>query len=386
MQETNKEDNWSPDQCSFIQIYYDCKTIISLFKSMRDNSIACMELIPYISLFCWEAISFLENIGIKINIKENETISLKDVRLKLKIFERKYSKAKNMILNCDYLQDYIFKNKLKYDFMKKWNFYYNLGIIFDEDKNIVGNSQYGYYIFQDSKLLKKKLDYIKKLIDTNEIKYDYVPKEYIEYGKYCGEIMGSILGCFKILNITDIHIKTNKINTKMRYKDFNTNKLYKNKEEKTLALYLLHILTFVNSTIKILSKCENDDYGWWLRIYYITYYYAIERLEDIKNHSENNIENIELLKMLNKIDFDNSLINTDFRNCMMHYGLVDKENNFLIKRNKLNLEIPMMGLVESCFGDLNYFELKKIIKEKLENISLGIDAILNINKSKLNMF
>ena len=90
MQETNKEDNWSPDQCSFIQIYYDCKTIISLFKSMRDNSIACMELIPYISLFCWEAISFLENIGIKINIKENETISLKDVRLKLKNFEREY--------------------------------------------------------------------------------------------------------------------------------------------------------------------------------------------------------------------------------------------------------------------------------------------------------
>ena len=387
MQENNIKNDLSPNQCSFIQIYYDCKTIISLFDSIRDNSIACMALIPYISLFCWEAIAFLKKIGIKINIEENETFSLKDVRLKLKIFENEYSKAKNMILNCDYLQDYIFKNKLKSNLKKDWNIYYNLGIIFDEKKDIVGNSQYGYYIFQDTKLLKKKLAYIKKLVDTREIKYDYVPEEYLEYGKYCGEIIGSISNCFEILNITNIHIKTNEVNIKMKYKDFNTNKLYKSKEEKALTLYLLHILTFINSTIKMLSRCEKDDCGWWLRVYYIAYYYTIKRLEDIKNQLENNnTENIELMKMLNRLDFDNSLINTEFRNCMMHYGLVDKENNFLINSNTFNLNIPMFGLVESCFDNLNYFELKKIIKEKLENISTEIDVVLNIDKSKLDIF
>ena len=45
-----------------------------------------------------------------------------------------------------------------------------------------------------------------------------------------------------------------------------------------------------------------------------------------------------------------------------------------------------MGLVESCFNNINYFELKKNIKEELENISQVIDNILNINKSNLKKF
>ena len=40
-----------------------------------------------------------------------------------------------------------------------------------------------------------------------------------------------------------------------------------------MSLYLLHILTFINSTIRLLGECEKDDTGWWLRIYYIAYYY-----------------------------------------------------------------------------------------------------------------
>ena len=130
-----------------------------------------------------------------------------------------------------------------------------------------------------------------------------------------------------------------------------------------------------------------DDTGWWLRIYYIAYYYAIERLEDIKNHIENNeIDNLNLKKLLTQINLNKSFMNTEFRNCMMHYGLINKENKFLIEEQKFNLNIPMMGLVESCFNNINYFELKKNIKEELENISQVIDNILNINKSNLKKF
>lgn len=129
----------TPEECSFVQIYYDCKTIKSLFYAIKENYIAGITLIIYMSLFCWEALDFLKKIGIDFNVKENDTFTLTDVRLKLKIFENKYSKAKNMILNCDYLQDYIFKNKLKFDFMKAWNIHYNLGIMFNDKKEIVGN-------------------------------------------------------------------------------------------------------------------------------------------------------------------------------------------------------------------------------------------------------
>ena len=154
-----------------------------------------------------------------------------------------------------------------------------------------------------------------------------------------------------------------------------------------MSLYLLHILTFINSTIRLLGECEKDDTGWWLRIYYIAYYYAIERLEDIKNHIKNNeIDNLNFKKLLTRITVNKSFMNSEFRNCMMHYGLINKESKFLIKEQKFDLDIPLMGLVESCFDNVNYFELKKYIKDELENISQTIDNILNINKSSLKKF
>lgn len=377
----------TPQECSIIQIYYDCKTIKSLYNSIKENYIAGIALIPYMSLFCWEALDFFKKLGVDFNIKENDTFTLTDVRLKLKIFENKYSKAKNMILNCDYLQDYIFKNKLKFDFIKDWNIHYNLGIMFNEKKEIVGNSQYGYYIFQDNKLLKRKIEYVKSLVDTSNIIYKFEPEAYIGYGKYIGEIVGSFLNFFQELNVQNINIKTNKANIDMFYKDFNSNKLYKSEDDKIISLYLLHILTFINSTIRLLGECEKDDTGWWLRIYYIAYYYAIERLEDIKNHIENNeIDNLKFKKLLTRITVNKSFMNSEFRNCMMHYGLINKESKFLIKEQKFDLDIPLMGLVESCFDNVNYFELKKYIKDELENISQTIDNILNINKSSLKKF
>ena len=377
----------TPQECSIIQIYYDCKTIKSLYNSIKENYIAGIALIPYMSLFCWEALDLFKKLGVDFNIKENDTFTLTDVRLKLKIFENKYSKAKNMILNCDYLQDYIFKNKLKFDFIKDWNIHYNLGIMFNEKKEIVGNSQYGYYIFQDNKLLKRKIEYVKSLVDTSNIIYKFEPEAYIGYGKYIGEIVGSFLNFFQELNVQNINIKTNKANIDMFYKDFNSNKLYKSEDDKIISLYLLHILTFINSTIRLLGECEKDDTGWWLRIYYIAYYYAIERLEDIKNHIENNeIDNLKFKKLLTRITVNKSFMNSEFRNCMMHYGLINKESKFLIKEQKFDLDIPLMGLVESCFDNVNYFELKKYIKDELENISKKIDNILNINKSSLKKF
>ena len=377
----------TPQECSIIQIYYDCKTIKSLYNSIKENYIAGIALIPYMSLFCWEALDLFKKLGVDFNIKENDTFTLTDVRLKLKIFENKYSKAKNMILNCDYLQDYIFKNKLKFDFIKDWNIHYNLGIMFNEKKEIVGNSQYGYYIFQDNKLLKRKIEYVKSLVDTSNIIYKFEPEAYIGYGKYIGEIVGSFLNFFQELNVQNINIKTNKANIDMFYKDFNSNKLYKSEDDKIISLYLLHILTFINSTIRLLGECEKDDTGWWLRIYYIAYYYAIERLEDIKNHIEKNeIDNLKFKKLLTRITVNKSFMNSEFRNCMMHYGLINKESKFLIKEQKFDLDIPLMGLVESCFDNVNYFELKKYIKDELENISQTIDNILNINKSSLKKF
>lgn len=60
-----------------------------------------------------------------------------------------------MLLNIDYLQDQIFKNKLRFGFMKNWNIHFDLGVYADKDNHVVGNTQYNYYLLQDNRFLKK---------------------------------------------------------------------------------------------------------------------------------------------------------------------------------------------------------------------------------------
>jgi len=142
-------------------IYDDSKTLLSLIHNISMNPIVAAQIMPFMSLFCAEAFAFCENHDIALSIPSAVGISANDIRMKLKLFEDKYSKTKKIVSNCDYLQDYIFRNQLRFGFMKNWNIHYNLGVFFDSDDNIVGNSQLGYYIYQDNELLKKKIEDVK---------------------------------------------------------------------------------------------------------------------------------------------------------------------------------------------------------------------------------
>ncbi len=68
--------------------------------------------------------------------------------------------------------------------------------------------------------------------------------------------------------------------------------------------------------------------------------------------------------MLESIDCTNSnnLRKTDFRKCMMHFELKDKDGNSLIAEKNFDLAIPFCGLVETQ------------LYEKL-NIYLGFDLL-----------
>ena len=365
--------NMKQSDFAFLQIGYDSEMIIKLLNELKNKPIESVEIIPFISLFCWEATEFFKKYDINFEMSDNKTLSLQDIRLKTKLFENKYSKAKKMILNCDYLQDYIFKHQLKFKFMYDWNIHYNLGIFVDKYGNIVGNSQYGYYIFQDDKLLKKKIIDIEKLDNTKELKYEFKPKEYFEYGEFCGKIIARINNFFK-----DINVKTtvNSISSNLFYKDLNTNKHLKtfNKDDKgkALTLYLIHILSTINSVIKLLKKYEKTDYK------------TTAKLDD-KNM--NGILNHKMRKFYSIINInDKELMNMEFRNCMMHYDLIDKNNKFLIKDEYLNVNIPLFGLVESCFGGIKYDELKSKTLEKLNLLSTEIQKLLDLNISNPIIF
>ena len=123
-----------------------------------------------------------------------------------------------------------------------------------------------------------------------------------------GKLQDGISNFFK-----DFNIKVNKVNKRLYYRDFNTNKhfknLYKNDEGKALTLYLLHILSTINSVIRIFKEYEKDDYGWWMRIYYITYYYAMERLKDIKNHIDmNSLSDVKSTKFYSSVNVSESML------------------------------------------------------------------------------
>ena len=104
--------NMRQSDFAFLQIGYDSEMIIRLLNELKNKPIESVEIIPFISLFCWEATELFKKYDINFEMPDNKTFSLQDIRLKTKLFENKYSRAKKMILNCDYLQDYIFKHKL----------------------------------------------------------------------------------------------------------------------------------------------------------------------------------------------------------------------------------------------------------------------------------
>lgn len=141
-------------QLSILQMCYDSNELINLMRKLKHDSISSIFLVPYYSLFCIESLGTLKNYGFDISSDYNCPYNQKNIRAKLKCFEEKYNKSINIVRNCDFIQDYIFKNKLKCTLLKEHNMYYNIGIFIYNNK-IIGNSQYAYYIFQDSKSLKK---------------------------------------------------------------------------------------------------------------------------------------------------------------------------------------------------------------------------------------
>ena len=111
---------------SLLQIKYDCETVYSLVKSLQQDGITGFGIIPYFTLTAANILEMLSSNEIKLEIPYSARI--KDIRMKLKIFEDGYSKSKRMLLAIDYLQNEIFKNRLTFSFMKSWNIHYNLEI------------------------------------------------------------------------------------------------------------------------------------------------------------------------------------------------------------------------------------------------------------------
>ena len=108
-----------------------------------------MQMIPYTALLCYEAMDYLKKHDPSIEIKQTSRYSIKDIRQKAKFFDLSVNKLIQSINNVDAMQNEDFVNLMKYPQLGYWNLHTNLGIYYDDNKHIVGNTHYAYYIFQD---------------------------------------------------------------------------------------------------------------------------------------------------------------------------------------------------------------------------------------------
>ena len=316
------------------------------------------QLVPYSALFCYEVIGYLNKNGADIDIEQTSKYSIKDIRQKAKFFDLSINKLLQSIENIDELQNDYFVNSMKYPQFGYWNIHTNLGICFDDQKNIVSNTHYAFYLFQDEKMISKPKDEMSgNDLDGEEIK---------AFAYDMGRIIGSIsdgLTCISDFMTADVFID----NIRLHTQDFNTNRCTTDNEKyKIIRLFLLHVLSSIGFILYVLKKIIIRDSGLLLRFEYITYHYALIRLEGILNYCRKISADSKLISLLESFDYNNTnnLRKTEFRNCMMHFGLKDANGSPLIAEDKLNLSLPFCGLVESQFG-LSYTEYKSQIEVAL---------------------
>ena len=120
-----------------------------------------------------------------------------------------------------------------------------------------------------------------------------------------------------------------------------------------------------------------------LRLEYITYHFAILRLDGISNYCKQKpdaVNDTKLTAMLDSIDFSDikGLRKTDFRNCMMHFGLKSKEGTPYIDANSIDLAKPFCGLVESQFGK-SYEDYQTLIEAELTEMYNRISNYLDFD-------
>lgn len=334
------------------------------------------QMVPYSALFCYEAMTYFKKHDPSVNIAQTSKYSIEDIRQKAKLFDLSVNKLIQSVNKVDTMQDEYFKNLMRYPQLGYWNLHTNLGIYYDADKHIVGNTHYAYYIFQDEKSISKP--------QIEKSSFELKGQEIEAFGYDMGVIIGNISSG---LSENSDFIESDVIpkGANFLYQDFNTNKCTTNGNEKykSIRLFLLHTLSSIGFILYCLKKKIIRDTGLLLRLEYITYHYALKRIDGIVKYCKMNpheISDANLTQMLESIDCTNSknLRNTNFRNCMLHFELKDKDGNALISKEKFNLAVPFCGLVETQFN-LSYIEYQALVEKELVYLYDTINEYLGFN-------
>ncbi len=337
-----------------------------------------VQMVPYSALFCYEVSQYLKDHGHTIELEQTGRYSIKDIRQKAKFFDLSVNKLLQSVENVDELQNDYFVQMMKFPELGPWNVHTNLGIYYDSERHIVGNTHYAYYVFQDEKMISQP----KEAMSGHEL----IGEEIKAFGYDMGRIIGSISD--GLSQISDFMVADFDVSSlKLFSQDFNTKRCVTvgNDKYKVIRLFLLHILSSIGFMLYVLKKSIIRDSGLLLRLEYITYHFALLRLDGISNYCKQNskeVNDTKLTELLGGIDYTDAkgLRKSEFRNCMMHFGLKAKDGSSLIDSANVDLAKPFCGLIESQFGK-SYEEYQSNIEAELESIFDKVSKYLDFDLS-----
>lgn len=333
--------------CSLKLIKNDCDTYLKLFETNRD-AVLSMCILPYLALMCVEAQNF---VGTDFFDEPYNKI-FHDMRNSLKRFMDRYGKTTKLFGGIDISQNNYFIQMLRFKVLGKINVHLNLGIYLDESLNIIGNTHQ-----------------LASLFDFKKIPGNDDEEKMMNIGYQLGSVISSIS------NGLEQHLPTESIGIlnemhSVYYIDINTNKkdaFWNNNYSKDKRLYFLHLISFIGFINNTLSKILPQENLWLLRLRYIACYYCICGLNKLATKVDATVgEEIRAL-----IDGSADCSDSRFRGCMMHYSFTDKQG-FCIDEQYFDLNIPLYGLIETCFNGLTFDEYNN----KLISLCTDIETLL----------
>lgn len=371
------------------QTKHDCESIFQLLPFFSAYPELSYGFVPYFSLFSVSVLDFFNKYRDYIDTEETQRIDqtrIKDIRAKLKVFEPGYVKTRKLLLNVDYIQEQDFRRRNQLYSLVHNKQFPNISIHVDDKVRVIGNSQYDYYLMQDKQVLDKSLESIKELLLKNPELYSFekLGKDSFKLSADCGRIIGTTLAALEIWELP-VSPKVKPYYLDVYKADVNTNHrgIFSRNTviDKSVFLFILHLLSAINFVVFVINECEGVDTGWWLKINYIAYYHLISRLRDFENHINKHVLKDGTNELMNILDLKNEkYLSLPFRNCIMHSSF-SFENKSLIDEQHLNFHTPLYGLVETFFPEFDYFGFKSEIIKRLIRISSILTEWLDLRLS-----
>ena len=330
---TRYEKNFSKIQkCAYSLIQSDAKLIITLYlsknKKLKSNYF-CMFL-PYLAIFSYGA----ENWGKKMKLPTplfngSEKRFYSKVRQNHKFFDNDYNAMKQALAREYKKADsYFFSNMSLCSTIT--GVYYNVGV------DTFNNKYCGNTVLISSYLPDYNYNYGKKMKTLSEVA-----------GKLSAFYLYDDFSFYKY----DVDAESDSLDI-----NFEDNPILNGNSIDILCYF--SIICSINFIIEFIDKLFVEEIPQKLKYAYLIYYYLCNLIKDI-----NSIDNISL-------EIDSSYINSDFRNCIAHYGLGQ-----VMKEEDIIEDDILFGLTNKIFN-IGYSEFKNIIYKELYSVRNQIENII----------